>query len=96
MPVLGCGSNLLFFCKKAQKLLNFVFAHIFRMCFAAILTEDNPFYADPEVTSPPVPFYHYCAGTFKNDRLSRPTGLQFTNSEYMLEVNAIGYFVPVP
>ena len=52
---------------------------------ATFLTEDDPFYADPEVTSPPVPFYHYCAGTFKNDRLSRPTGLQFTNSEYMLD-----------
>ena len=32
---------------------------------------------------PPVPYYHYCAGTF--DDYGSPTGLQFTNSDYMLE-----------
>jgi pimeloyl-ACP methyl ester carboxylesterase len=31
---------------------------------------------------PPVPLYHYCAGTFDE---SGPTGLQFTNSDYMLD-----------
>jgi hypothetical protein len=30
-----------------------------------------------------VPFYHYCAGTF--DDFGLPTGLQFTNSDYMLD-----------
>ena len=33
--------------------------------------------------APPVPLYHYCAGTF--DDYGFPTGLQFTNSDYMLE-----------
>ena len=42
--------------------------------------------------SPPVPFYHYCAGTFSNpnpypdgDYPFYPADLQFTNSDYMLE-----------
>ncbi len=35
------------------------------------------------MTSPPVPFYHYCAGTF--DEFGFPTGLRFTNSDYMLD-----------
>ncbi len=35
----------------------------------------------PPMTSP-VPLYHYCAGTFNESGL--PTGLQFTNSDYML------------
>ena len=34
--------------------------------------------------TPPVPLYHYCAGTFDED-FGFPTGLQFTNSDYMLE-----------
>ena len=50
---------------------------------ATYLTEEDPFYADPEMTSPPVPFYHYCAGTFNESGF--PTGLQFTNSDYMLD-----------
>lgn len=50
---------------------------------ATYMTEDDPFYEDSEMTSPPVPFYHYCAGTFANGLL--PTGLQFTNSDYMLD-----------
>jgi len=36
----------------------------------------------PPMTSP-VPLYHYCAGTF--DDYGFPTGLQFTNSDYMLD-----------
>ena len=39
-------------------------------------------YATYPPMPPPVPFYHYCAGTFDDDG---PTGLQFTNSDYMLE-----------
>lgn len=50
---------------------------------ATYLTEDDPFYAYTTMTSPPVPFYHYCAGTFNEFGL--PTGLQFTNSDYMLD-----------
>ena len=34
-------------------------------------------------TTSPVPFYHCCAGTF--DDYGLPTGLQFTNSDYMLD-----------
>ncbi len=37
----------------------------------------------PEGIPPEVPFYHYCAGTF--DEFGLPTGLQFTNSDYMLD-----------
>jgi len=47
------------------------------------MTEEDPFYADPEMTGPPVPFYHHCAGTF--DEFGLPTGLQFTNSDYILD-----------
>lgn len=36
-----------------------------------------------EPMTPPVPFYHYCAGTF--DEYGFPTGLQFSNSDYMIE-----------
>ena len=50
---------------------------------ATYMTEEDPFYTDPDVTSPPVPFYHHCAGTF--DESGLPTGLQFTNSDYMLD-----------
>jgi pimeloyl-ACP methyl ester carboxylesterase len=50
---------------------------------ATYMTEDDPFYDDSEMTSPPVPFYHYCAGTF--NKFGLPTGLQFTNSDYMLD-----------
>jgi hypothetical protein len=50
---------------------------------ATHMTEKDPFYADPEMTSPPVPFYHHCAGTF--DESGLPTGLQFTNSDYILD-----------
>ena len=39
-------------------------------------------YATYPPMPPPVSFYHYCGGTF-DDGL--PTGLQFTNSDYMLE-----------
>ena len=51
------------------------------------MTEDDPFYTSPDVTSPLVPFYHYCAGTFTFDEFGSPTptGLQFTNSDYMLD-----------
>ncbi len=34
--------------------------------------------------SPPVPFYHYLAGTF--DENSIPTGLQFANPNYVMEI----------
>jgi len=38
----------------------------------------------PESFPPLVPFYHYCAGTF-DEESGLPTGLQFTNSDYMLD-----------
>ncbi len=50
---------------------------------ATYMTEDDPFYEYSEMISPPVPFYHCCAGTFNEFEL--PTGLQFTNSDYMLD-----------
>ncbi len=34
--------------------------------------------------SPPVPYYHYCAGTFDENGL--PTGLQFTILDYMIDL----------
>ena len=37
----------------------------------------------PDGIPPEIPFYHYCAGTF--DEFGFPTGLQFTNSDYMLD-----------
>ena len=40
-------------------------------------------YATYPPMPPPVPYYHYCAGTF--DDYGFPTGLQFTNSDYMLD-----------
>ena len=40
-------------------------------------------YATYPPMPPPVSFYHYCAGTF--DDYGLPTGLQFTNSDYMLD-----------
>ncbi len=39
----------------------------------------------PEPFPPPVPFYHSCAGTF-DEESGLPTGLQFTNSDYMLDL----------
>jgi pimeloyl-ACP methyl ester carboxylesterase len=50
---------------------------------ATYMMEKDPFYTDPTMTSPPVPFYHYCAGTF--DQFGLPTGLQFANYDYMLD-----------
>ena len=38
----------------------------------------------PESFPPPLPFYHSCAGTF-DEESGLPTGLQFTNSDYMLD-----------
>ncbi len=49
----------------------------------ALLALSATYATYPEEVPPEVPSYHYCAGTFDENGL--PTGLQFTNYDYMLD-----------